>query len=309
MARPLLPLNALRAFETAARTLNFTRAADELAVTPGAVSQQIRLLEDLVGGPLFVREAKGLQLTDLGRGAVPLLREGFERLMDASAMLREPPRRRQISISVAPSFASKWLMPRMDDFHSTHPDIEVWISADMEPVALGEGKVDLAIRYGPGDYPGHVVERLMPETVLAVCAPALLKGEKAIRKPADLKDHVLLHDMSNDGDAGRPDWPMWLKARGVRHPDARRGSRFSESGLLIEAAVAGRGVALAKRTLAQADLESGRLVAPFADGSEVVGFAYHVVMPRDRPASTSTMAFTAWLKRQAIDHENAMGAL
>ena len=309
MARLLLPLNALRAFETAARTLNFTRAADELSVTPGAVSQQIRLLEDLVGGPLFVREAKGLQLTDLGRGAVPLLREGFERLMDASAMLREPPRRRQISISVAPSFASKWLMPRMDDFHAAHPEIEVWISADMEPVALGEGKADLAIRYGPGDYPGHVVERLMTETVLAVCAPALLEGAKPIRKPADLKDHVLLHDMSNDGDPGRPDWPMWLKARGVRHPDARRGSRFSESGMLIEAAVAGRGVALAKRTLAQADLESGRLTAPFADGSEAVGFAYHVVMPRDRPASTSALAFIAWLKRQAIDHDNSMGSL
>lgn len=309
MARLLLPLNALRAFETAARTLNFTRAADELSVTPGAVSQQIRLLEDLVGGPLFVREAKGLQLTDLGRGAVPLLREGFERLMDASAMLREPPRRRQISISVAPSFASKWLMPRMDDFHAAHPEIEVWISADMEPVVLGEGKADLAIRYGPGDYPGHVVERLMTETVLAVCAPSLLAGAKPIRTPADLKDHVLLHDMSNDGDPGRPDWPMWLKARGVRHPDARRGSRFSESGMLIEAAAAGRGVALAKRTLAQADLESGRLTAPFADGSEAVGFAYHVVMPRDRPASTSALAFTAWLKRQAIDHENSMGAL
>jgi LysR family glycine cleavage system transcriptional activator len=309
MARALLPLNALRAFETAARTLNFTRAADELAVTPGAVSQQIRLLEDLVGGPLFVREAKGLQLTDLGRGAVPLLREGFERLMDASAMLREPPRRRQISISVAPSFASKWLMPRMDDFHAAHPEIEVWISADMEPVALGEGKADLAIRYGPGDYPGHVVERLMAETVLAVCAPGLLEGARPIRRPVDLKDHVLLHDMSNDGDPGRPDWPMWLKARGVRHPDARRGSRFSESGMLIEAAAAGRGVALAKRTLAQADLESGRLVAPFADGSEAVGFAYHVVMPRDRPASTSALAFTSWLKRQAIDHENSMGSL
>lgn len=309
MARPLLPLNALRAFESAARTLNFSRAADELSVTPGAVSQQIRLLEDMVGGPLFLREAKGLQLTDLGRGAVPLLREGFERLMDASAMLREPPRRRQVSISVAPSFASKWLMPRMDDFHAAHPEIEVWISADMEPVVLGEGKADLAVRYGPGDYPGHVVERLMTETVLPVCAPGLLEGEKPIRKPVDLIGHTLLHDMSNDADPTRPDWPMWLKARRVKHADARRGSRFNQSDLLIEAAVAGRGVALAKRTLAQADLEAGRLVAPFADGSEAVGFAYHVVMPRDRPASTSALAFVAWLKKQAVHHDNSMGGL
>ncbi len=309
MARPLLPLNALRAFESAARHLNFSRAADELSVTPGAVSQQIRLLEETVGGALFVREARGLQLTDLGRSSVPLLREGFERLMDASALLREPPRRRQVSISVAPSFASKWLMPRMDDFHAAHPEIELWISADMEPADLSEGKVDLAVRYGPGDYPGLMVQRLMTETVLPVCAPALMNGEPPLRSPADLARHTLLHDMSNDGDPSRPDWAMWLKARGVRHPDPRRGSRFNQSGLLIEAAMAGRGVALAKRTLAQADLNAGRLVAPFADGSEAVGFAYFVVQPRDRPPSPSATAFVAWLKKQAVDHDNTMGQL
>jgi LysR family transcriptional regulator, glycine cleavage system transcriptional activator len=309
MARPLLPLNALRAFESAARTLNFSRAAEELSVTPGAVSQQIRLLEETIGGPLFTREPRGLQLTDLGRSAVPLLREGFERLMDASSLLREPPRRRQVSISVTPSFASKWLMPRMDDFHAAHPDIEVWISADMEPAVLGEGKVDLAVRYGPGDYPGHRVERLLLETVLPVCAPSLLGGPHPIRSPADLIHHTLLHDMSNDGDPGRPDWAMWLKARGVRHPDPRRGSRFNQSGMLIEAAAAGRGVALAKRTLAQADLASGRLVAPFPDGSEAVGFAYHVVLPRDRPAPPSAATFISWLKRQAVHHDNNMDQL
>lgn len=309
MARPLLPLNALRAFESAARNLNFSRAAEELSVTPGAVSQQIRLLEETVGGPLFTREARGLQLTDLGRSAVPLLREGFERLMDASALLREPPRRRQASISVTPSFASKWLMPRMDDFHAAHPDIEIWISADMEPVVLGDGKVDLAVRYGPGDYPGHLVERLLIETVLPVCAPSLLEGAHPIRQPADLVHHTLLHDMSNDGDPGRPDWAMWLKARGVRHADPRRGSRFNQSGMLIEAAAAGRGVALAKRTLAQADLASGRLVAPFADGSEAVGFAYHVVLPRDRPTPPSAATFVGWLKSQAVHHDNSMDQL
>ena len=253
MVRPLLPLNALRAFESASRHLNFSRTADELSVTPGAVSQQIRLLEEIIGGPLFTREARGLQLTELGRAATPLLREGFERLMDASAILREPPLNRTVAISVAPSFASKWLMPRMDDFHAAHPDIEVWISADMEPVTVGKGKVDLAIRYGPGDYPGHVVERLLTETVIPVCSPALMDAPHPIRTAEDLTRHTLLHDMSEDGDASRPDWAMWLKARHASHADARRGSRFDQSSLLIEAGSGG-----ARRGPGQADPGSGR---------------------------------------------------
>jgi LysR family transcriptional regulator, glycine cleavage system transcriptional activator len=309
MARPLLPLNALRAFESAARHLNFSRAADELSVTPGAVSQQIRLLEETVGGPLFKREARGLQLTALGRAAAPLLREGFERLMDASALLREPPRRRQVSVSVTPSFAAKWLMPRMDDFHAAHPEIEVWISADMEPVDLYEMAADLAVRYGPGGYEGYIADKLMGETVLPVCAPSLMTGEHPIRKPEDLVHHPLLHDVSDDDDPSRPDWPMWLKARGVKHPDARRGSRFNQSSLLIEAAVAGRGVALAKRTLAQADLTSGRLIAPFPDGSEAVGYAYYVILPRDRPASPGAAVFAQWLKRKAVEQDDTLGQL
>jgi hypothetical protein len=177
------------------------------------------------------------------------------------------------------------------------------------PANLTEGAADLAVRYGPGNYGGHVSQLLMTETVLPVCAPRLMTGDHPIRSPGDLAHHTLLHDVSSDADPSRPDWAMWLKARKVRHPDPRRGSRYNQSSLLIEAAIAGRGVALAKRTLAQADLASGRLVAPFADGSEAVGFAYHVVMPRDRPASASALAFVTWLKRQAVDHDNNMDPL
>ncbi|WP_396593485.1 transcriptional regulator GcvA [Brevundimonas sp. R86498] len=309
MARTLLPLNALRVFESAARHLSFSRAAEELAVTPGAVSQQIRQLEDIVRAPLFLREPRGLQLTDLGRSALPLVAEGLDRLRDASTLLREPPRRRQVSISVAPSFASKWLMPRLDDFHSLHPDIEVWVSADMAPASFDQGQIDLAIRYGPGEYPGHVSQRLLIESVLPVCAPALMQGPHPILTPGDLVHHNLLHDMSGDQDPGRPDWPMWLMARGVRHAEARRGSRFNQSSMLVEAAVAGRGVALALRTLAQADLAAGRLVAPFHDGGAIVAFAYHLVHPKDRSLSPSARAFTDWLKRQAAFHETGMDQL
>ncbi len=307
--RRLLPLSALRAFEAAARHLSFTRAADELSVTPGAISQHIRQLEDHAGGPLFRRDGRGLELTETGRAALPLLREGFERLLDASALLREPPKRRQLSVSVAPSFAGKWLMPRMDGFHTEHPDVEVWISADMEVANLTDGAVDVAVRYGPGGYTDLVSERLLKETVLPVCSPALMSGKNALKTPADLASQVLLHDLSVDKDPSCPDWAMWLKARGVNGVDPRRGPRFNQSSLVIEAAVMGRGVGLAKRTLAQADLEAGRLVAPFADGSTAIDFAYHVVMPRNRPPTPSALAFVEWLKREAVAHENNMDQL
>ncbi|MBS0295553.1 MAG: transcriptional regulator GcvA [Proteobacteria bacterium] len=307
--RRLLPLNALRAFEAAARHLSFTKAADELHVTPGAISQHVRQLEDHAGGALFRRDGRGLELTETGRAALPLLREGFERLLDASALLREPPRRRQLSVSVAPSFAGKWLMPRMERFHAEHPDVEVWISADMEIVDLSEGAVDVAIRYGRGQYPDVIAERLLQETVLPVCSPALLEGKNPIRSPKDLAQHTLLHDLSIDQDPSCPDWAMWLKARGISSIDPRRGPRFNQSALVIEAAVMGQGVGLAKRSLAQADLEKRRLVAPFADGSTTVDFAYHVVLPRNRPPSAGAQLFVEWLKREAVAYENNMDQL
>ena len=309
MAPRLLPLNALRAFESAARLLSFSRAAEELSVTPGAVSQQIRLLEDHVGGPLFVREARGLQLTEAGQAALPLLREGFDRLIDASALLRQPQRRPQLRISVTPSFAAKWLTPRIDRFLAEHPEVEVWISADMNLAELSEDGADLAVRYGCGDYPGLTTERLMAETVLPVCSPRLLSGPNPIRAPEDLAQHTLLHDESPDNDPSCPDWAMWLKARGVSGVDPRRGLRFNQSALAIEAAAGGRGVALAKRTIAQADLQSGRLVAPFADGAVSVDFAHYLVLPRDRPISQGARDFAAWLKKEAGDHENNLGQL
>ncbi len=308
-ARRLLPLNGLRAFEAAARHLSFSRAADELSVTPAAVSQQIRQLEELTGTALFHRTGRGLDLTDTARAALPQLNEGFQRLIEASSLLREPPRRRQVTVSVAPSFAAKWLVPKMDSFHDAHPEVEVWISADMELADLTEGAVDVAVRYGPGRYERLRAERLIAEAVLPVCSPRLLDGARPIRTPEDLAGHVLLHDLSPDLDPSCPDWPMWLKARRVSGVDPRPGPRFSQSALVIEAAVMGRGVALAKRTLAQADLEAGRLVAPFADGSTTIDFAYHLVTAPDGPPSPGAQAFIGWLKREAADHENRLGQL
>ena len=199
--RRLPPLNALRAFEAAARHLNFSRAADELSVTPGAVSQQIQNLEEYVGAALFKRTPKGLLLTDAAQTALPALREAFDRLAEAASLLTAAVDGRRLTVSVAPSFAAKWLVPRLGLFEAAHPQVDVWLSADMEVVDFASGEIDLAIRYGAGRYLGLEVIKLMAETPL--------------ERPEDLANHILLHDGSPDADDSCPDWPMWLAARGV----------------------------------------------------------------------------------------------
>ena len=297
----LPPLNALRAFETAARHMNFSRAAEELSVTPGAVSQQIQNLEEFVGEALFRRTPRGLLLTDAGQTALPALREAFDRLAEAAALLTSSVDGRRVTVSAAPSFAAKWLMPRLGRFEAAHPEVDVWLQAGMDLVDFATGEVDVAIRYGTGHYAGLETVRLMSETVIAVAAPALL-AEKPLATAADLHRHVLLHDGSPDADESCPDWAMWLAARGVREVDGARGPRFNQSSLVIEAAGAGRGVALAKRALAQADLDAGRLVAPLADAT-AVDFAYYLVFPKSKGRLRQVKAFAGWIEAEAQAHE------
>ena len=299
--RRLPPLNALRAFEAAARHLNFSRAADELAVTPGAVSQQIQNLEDYVGAALFKRTPKGLLLTD---AALPALREAFDRLAEAASMLTAAVDGRRLTVSVAPSFAAKWLVPRLGKFEEAHPHVDVWVSAGMELVDFASGEIDIAIRYGAGRYPGLEVARLMQETVIPVAAPELLAANP-LNDIDELAGHILLHDGSPDADDSCPDWTMWLAARGIRGVDGARGPRFNQSSLVIEAAVNGRGVALAKRALAQADLDAGRLVAPFQIAT-AVDFAYYVVHPKAKGRLPQVKAFVSWLTAEAQAHEAAL---
>lgn len=302
--RRLPPLNALRAFEAAARHLNFSRAADELAVTPGAVSQQIQNLEDYVGAALFKRTPKGLLLTDAAQTALPALREAFDRLAEAASMLTAAVDGRRLTVSVAPSFASKWLVPRLGKFEEGHPQVDVWVSAGMELVDFASGEIDIAIRYGAGRYPGLEVARLMQETVIPVASPELLAATP-LNELDDLSNHILLHDGSPDADDSCPDWTMWLAARGVRGVDGARGPRFNQSSLVIEAAMNGRGIALAKRALAQADLDAGRLVAPFQIAT-AVDFAYYVVHPKAKGRLPQVKAFVSWLTEEAKAHEAAL---
>jgi len=299
----LPPLNALRAFEAAARHLSFTKAAEELNVTPGAVSQQVKALEDFLGAPVFKRRNRALLLTDSALASLPALREAFEKLGEAALMLAARRDDDRLAVSVAPSFAAKWLVPRIDAFHALHPEIEVWISADMDVVDFAADDVDVAIRYGGGGYPGLETDLLMRESIIPVCAPSLILGDPPLKTLADLKNHTLLHDGSSDNDESCPTWPMWLKAAGAKGPggkpiDGARGPRFNQSSLVIEAAVAGKGVALAKSALAQADLEAARLTVPF-DVSTPISFAYYVVRPPAKAQSPAVQAFVEWVKAEA----------
>lgn len=305
--RRLPPLNALRAFESAARHLNFSRAADELSVTPGAVSQQIQNLEDYVGASLFKRTPRGLLLTDSAQIALPALREAFDRLAEAAGLLTAAVDGRRLTLTAPPSFAAKWLVPRLGGFEAAHPQVDVWLSADINLVDFASSDVDLAIRYGAGPYPGLEVIRLMGESVLPVMSPELM-ASGPVREPADLTHHVLLHDGSPVADESCPDWAMWLAARGVKGFDAGRGPRLNQSSLVIEAAVAGRGVALAKRALAQDDLDAGRLIAPIGVSTSV-DFAYFVAHPKAKGRLPQVKAFVAWIKAEAAAHEAGLETL
>jgi len=299
MSERLPPLSALRVFEAAARRLNFRQAAEELYVTPGAVSQQIRLLEEHVGVQLFVREGRGVALTEAGKAALPALRLGFEKLAEAARLMRQPQRKHRVTVSAAPSFAAKWLVPRLERFSAVAPEVEVWLAADMALTDFAASDVDLAIRYGPGEYRGLLSELLLAETVLPVCAASLLEAAP-IRTVPDLLNHVLLHDVSAGEDDGAPDWAAWLKAHGVDAGSvAAKGPRFNQSSLVIEAALGGRGVALAKRALAEADLQSGRLAAPLGGGAEALAFGYYLVWPSGRHFTPAQTAFVDWLRAEA----------
>ena len=304
--RRLPPLNALRAFEAAARHLNFSRAADELSVTPGAVSQQIQNLEDYVGAALFKRTPKGLLLTDAAQTALPALREAFDRLAEAASLLTAAVDGRRLTLTAAALLRRQVAgAAARRASRQAHPQVDVWLSADMELVDFAAGEVDLAIRYGAGRYPGLEVHRLMSETVIPVASPELPGRPTRSTTPADLANHILLHDGSPDADDSCPDWSMWLAARGVKGVDGTRGPRFNQSSLVIEAAVDGRGVALAKRTLAQADLDAGRLVAPLQIAT-AVDFAYYLVHPKAKGRLPQVKAFVSWITAEAAAHEAAL---
>jgi LysR family transcriptional regulator, glycine cleavage system transcriptional activator len=297
--RRLPPLNALRSYEAAARHLSFTKAAGELGVTPAAVSHQVKMLEDQIGIPLFQRVNRQLVLTEAGGACLPGIRAAFEGLAEAVGSISVAGRRGVLTVSVAPSLAGKWLLPRLERFKSIHPDIDVRVSASLQLVDFASGEIDLAIRYGTGRYPGLKSERLISEAVVPVCSPKLLDGPHPLQSPADVRFHTLLHDDSPDDDASCPTWEMWLKAAGVDGIDATRGPRFNQSSLVLEAAILGHGIALAKSTIAAADLAEGRVVKPF-ELTLPLEFAYYIVTPESKGLMPKVDLFIGWLKEEVM---------
>jgi LysR family transcriptional regulator, glycine cleavage system transcriptional activator len=297
MARQLPPLNSLRAFEAAARHLSITAAAQELNVTPAAISHQVRLFEDHIGLPVFQRGGRGLVLTDAGSAGLRELREGFAKLAAAIDAIDSLGETGLLNVSVAPSFATKWLLPRLQSFHDTHPSIDVHVAASNQLADFARDGADLAIRYGAGSYADLHVEKLLTESVIPVCSPALIKTSGGLKTAADLGNFTLLHDDSPDADPSCPNWEMWLRAAGAPDVDFSRGPRFNQSAMVIEAAILGRGVGLAKSTLAAADIEAGRLVRPL-EAAVPVEFAYYFVTPRAKLNLPKVSFFRDWIREQ-----------
>jgi LysR family glycine cleavage system transcriptional activator len=289
MATRLPPLNALRTFEAAARHLSFTRAAEELFVTQAAVSHQIRALEEQLGAPLFRRMNRTLILTDQGQVLLPAVREAFDRLRAGVRRVEDLSSGGALTISTTPSFAASWLAGRLVRFQALHPEIELQLSATSRLVDFAREGVDCGIRYGDGNWPGLISQRLFEMTLLPVCSPSLLDSTHPLRQPADLAQHTLLHALD-----GADDWRLWLHAAGVAGIDPTRGPKFDTIPLVLQAAINGAGVGIGRRQLVAAELAAGRLVAPF-DLELPDVYAYYFVAPEATADQPKLAAFRDWL--------------
>lgn len=292
MRRRLPSLNGLKAFEASARHESFTRAAAELHVTQGAVSQQVKALEEELGVKLFLRERQRLAITDAGRAYLEVVRDAFDRISAGTERLLERQASGLLNVSTSPNFAAKWLVHRLGRFSEAHPEIDLRISATSHHVDFAREEVDVAVRHGDGKWPGLHVTRLCFEELFPVCSPALLEGKEALRAPADLRHHALLH--ANDA----THWRRWLERAGVTGLDPERGVVFNQASMAIDAAIQGQGVAMARTALAAWDLLAGRLVRPFAQALEAP-FALWIVCPKATADLPKIATFRRWLLEEA----------
>lgn len=297
--RRLPPLNALRAFEAAARLRSFARAADELAVTPTAISHQIKGLEDTLGVELFVRLPRGLRLTPAGANYLPELTRGFDALARAGDRLTGSGMTGVMKISTMASLAHCWLVPRLITFHRRYPGLTLVVNATTRLVDFMREEVDVAIRYGKGGYPALRTVKIMEEEVFPVASPALLERGPALDDWPDLARHVLLHDNGTFETEPWLNWQVWLRRAGADQlVDATRGIEYDNSAMLVDAAVRGHGVALGRSVLVAEHLREGRLVALF-NTRRPADYAYFAVAPEPTADQPRVQAFISWLKEEA----------
>jgi LysR family glycine cleavage system transcriptional activator len=302
MLRCLPPLNALKSFDAAARHESFTRAAEELCVTQGAVSHQVKALETDLGVKLFLRKRQRLVITDAGRQYLAVVRDAFDRIAIGTERLVQRQSSGALTVSTSPDFAAKWLVHRLGRFAVSHSEIDLRISATMHHVDFAREDVDLAVRHGDGNWPGLEAVNLCPEELFPICSPKLVGGRRRLSKPLDLLKLPLLH--LDD----RKDWSEWLKAAGVAGADLEHGPVLNHASMLIDAAVDGQGVALARTTLAAWDLLNGRLVRPCTKALPL-SKTYWIVCPKATSMLPKIAMFRDWLMAEAADDRRRLEAL
>lgn len=295
----LPPLNSVRAFEAVARHLSMKDAAEELHVTPGAVSRQIQLLEEHLGTSLLKRGHRKITLTRQGSDFYRASSKAIELLRAASVRVKKG-RRKQLKIRAYTTFAMRWLIPRLSGFHAANSDIEVLLTASLDPVDFKREDLDGAIRLGDGKWPGTVAHRLVPNILIPVASPKLLKSGPPLRRPADLAGHTLLHSIA------RPDdWAYWLEAAGaVEKMNPHSGMTYESSAIAYAAAIEGQGVAMAQLFLVESDLKSGKLKQVFKNGLDMGDFTYYLITPKASPESPHMKQFRLWL----LEHLGAVAS-
>ncbi|MES2401681.1 MAG: LysR substrate-binding domain-containing protein [Pseudomonadota bacterium] len=286
--RALPPLSALRAFEAAARHRSAKRAADELSVTPTAISHQLRSLEDWLGVPLFIRKPRQLELTAAGRELLGDVGNALDVMAGAVARLRAVPQRRHVTLSTTPAVASRWLLPHVGRLREQHPELDLHIHVTHEPVALDGHSADIAIRYGSGRWPGLVAHKLFDNHFVPACSPSL-----KLKRVQDLPRHGLLHFLASQLRSAPIGWAEWQKLARVRGLDTGAGPVFSDETHTVSAAIAGQGVALMSRALIGDELRQGTLVCPF--GPELVGEPFHLVYPESQRSNAAIGAVRDWV--------------
>jgi LysR family glycine cleavage system transcriptional activator len=302
--RRLPPLNAVRAFEAAARRGNFNQAAEELNVTPSAISHQVRTLEEFFGAKLFRRSGRNVELTEKSRDFLRSVTQALDQINAASQRMMRRPEGNLLNIAVAPTFATGWLVPRMSEFQVDHPELEIRMCTTMSFAAFDDSDIDLAINYSAGEFPDGLENvRIMAEHCVPVCSPQYMRDHGPLSTPGDIRNCTLLHALPRIGQ-----WHNWLEVAGVTGVDAERGPKFQTTPLALEAAKSGLGVAISNREFVEGHIRQGSLVAPFQ--VEVPSESgYYLVYPQEHANDPKIEAFRDWLLATLADEQSAGEAL